>query len=387
MTGPRPAERTARAFREVFGTWPEGVWCAPGRVNLMGEYTDVNEGFVLPLAVPLTVRAAVSRRTDGLLRLHSRELPSGAAELRVDGLLPGGGAGWTAYPAGAVWALRAAGHAVAGADVHLESSLPMGSGLASSAAVEVATALAFADLHGLGLSPGKLAVLCRRAENEFAGVPCGIMDQTASACCTEGHLLHLDTRDLARRHVPFDLAGQGLRLLVVDSGVVHRLGDGAYARRRASCEEGARALGVRALRDVAPEHLDDALGRLADPVVRACVRHVVTENRRVGEVTGLLDAGHVRAVGPVLTAGHASLRDDLRVSCAELDLAVESANAAGALGARMTGGGFGGSAIVLVDAGAADAVSRAVGHAFAGAGLRAPRISSVVAAGGARRLA
>ncbi|MFD8195165.1 galactokinase, partial [Streptomyces wuyuanensis] len=253
----------AEQFRELYGYEPEGVWAAPGRVNLIGEYTDFNDGFVMPLALPHTAVAAVARRTDGVLRVHSADTGRGVFELAVDSLAPRSGAGWAAYPAGVVWALRDAGHPVTGVDLHLSSTVPTGAGLSSSAALEVVTALALSELYGLGLPREELARLAQRAENAFVGVPCGIMDQMASACCTEGHALHLDTRDLGRRQVPFDLAAQGLRLLVVDTRVKHALGDGAYAERRAGCEAGARALGVRTLREVEYAQLPDALGRLA----------------------------------------------------------------------------------------------------------------------------
>ncbi|NJQ03950.1 galactokinase [Streptomyces zingiberis] len=379
------------AFTALYGTAPEGVWAAPGRVNLIGEHTDYNDGFVLPLALPHTARAAVARRADGALRLHSADVPGGVVEVAAGELAPGArDLGWAAYPAGVVWALREAGHEAGGIDLHLRSAVPTGAGLSSSAALETVTALAVNDLYGLGLPPGELARLAQRAENDFVGVPCGIMDQTASACCAEGHALHLDTRDLTRRQVPFDLAAEGLRLLVVDTRVSHDLADGAYAERRASCEEAARRLGVPALRDVTPEELAQAPGRLAGPGEETLfrrARHVVTENRRVEEVVALLAAGDTHAVGPLLTAGHASLRDDFEVSCAELDLAVGTACAAGALGARMTGGGFGGSAIVLVTEAAAVTVAEAVSAAFAAAGHRAPRIFPAVPSAGARRLA
>lgn len=378
----------AEQFLALYGARPDGVWAAPGRVNLIGEYTDFNDGFVMPLALPHTTVAAVSRRTDGVLRLHSADVAQGVVQLAVDALEPRSDTGWAAYPAGVVWALRAAGHPVTGADIHLTSTVPTGAGLSSSAALEVVTALALNDLFELGLDGGELAVLAQRAENDFVGVPCGIMDQTASACCTEGHALYLDTRDLTRRQVPFDLAAQGLRLLVVDTRVKHALGDGAYAERRAGCEAGARALGVPALRDVPYGELSAALNRLADEGenVRRYVRHVVSEDHRVERVIALLDAGDVRAVGPVLVEGHASLRDDLRVSCPELDLVVSGAVGAGALGARMTGGGFGGSAIVLVEEADADGVTAAVEKAFAAAGFTAPRVFTAVPSGGARRL-
>lgn len=386
-----PAQRAAEAHADTFGSAPRGTWVAPGRVNLIGEHTDYNDGFVLPLALPHVVAAAVTPRTDGLLRLQSTDVPGGArpVEAKVDALVPEAVRGWAAYPAGVVWALRQAGHAVGGADVTFASDVPVGAGLSSSAALEVVTALAYDEVHGLGLSGPELARIGQRAENDFVGMPCGILDQMASACCTAGHTLHLDTRDLSGRQVPFDMAAEGLRLLVVDTQVKHAHADGAYGERRAACEAGATALGVRALRDVAHADLDAALARLEDATVRRRVRHVVTENRRVERVVALLDAGgpdDVRRIGPVLTEGHASLRDDFAVSCPELDLVVATANAAGALGARMTGGGFGGSAIVLVEADAAASVADAVREAFAAAGHQAPRVFEATPSPGARRL-
>ncbi|CAM5517854.1 galactokinase [Streptomyces abikoensis] len=379
------AGSAAEGFEQAYGYAPEGVWAAPGRVNLIGEYTDVNEGHVLPIALPQCTRVAAAARTDGVLRLRSRRA-EGTAELPLTALTPGAVQGWAAYPAGVAWALREAGLPVGGADVYVESDVPAGAGLSSSAALEVATALALTELHGAACGRPALARLAQRAENAFVGVPCGVMDQTASACCTAGHALHLDTRDLALRQLPFDLAAHGLRLLVVDTRVRHALADGAYAARRAGCEAAARALGVRALRDVPHEELEAALGRLADAALRPLVRHVVSEGERVREVTALLAAGEPRAAGPLLTAGHASLRDDFAVSCPELDLAVAVANGAGALGARMTGAGFGGSALALVEEGAADAVGEAVTAAFAAAGHRPPRVFAAVAGGGARRV-
>ncbi|MBT2399728.1 galactokinase [Streptomyces sp. ISL-100] len=376
-------------FTELYGAEPDGVWAAPGRVNLIGEYTDFNDGFVMPLALPHTAVAAVARRDDGVLRLHSADVDGGIVQLRADELAPlgSGSGGWAAYPAGVVWALREAGHAVGGADIHLTSTVPTGAGLSSSAALEVVTALAMNDLYELGLSGDRLAVVAQRAENAFVGVPCGIMDQTAAACCTEGHALHLDTRDLTRRQVRFDLAAHGLELLVVDTRVKHALGDGAYAERRQGCEAGARALGVAALRDVPYAGLRAALESLGDERIRRYVRHVVSENHRVEQVIALLDGADPRAVGPLLTEGHVSLRDDLRVSCEELDLVVESANAAGALGARMTGGGFGGSAIVLAESSASDTVTKSIETAFAATSRTPPRIFRAIPAQGAHRVA
>lgn len=387
----------AEGFRAVYGAAPDGVWSAPGRVNLIGEHTDYNDGFVMPLALPHSCHVAASRRDDGLLRLHSADVQGEGArtiELSVADLEPPGASGdrggWAAYPAGVVWALRRDGllaGAAGGADLHIASTVPTGAGLSSSAALEVATAGALNGLYGLGLDPQRTALLCQRAENDFVGMPCGVMDQMAAACCTAGHALFLDTRELAARQVPFDLSAQGLRLLVVDTRVKHALSDGAYAKHRAGCEAAAAALGVPALRDIPADGLHEALERLDDPSLRPLVRHVVTDDARVEETVRLLDAGRTRAIGPVLSAGHASLRDDFGVSCAELDLVVDASATAGALGARMTGGGFGGSAIVLVEADAAQAVGVAVTEAFAAAGYRAPRVFEAVAGEGARRLA
>jgi galactokinase len=377
----------AQRFEELYGAAPEGVWAAPGRVNLIGEHTDYNDGFVMPFALPHTTVAAVSRREDGVLRLHSSDVEGGVVELSLDTLAPEQDRRWTAYPAGVVWALVEAGHTVTGADVHLSSTVPTGAGLSSSAALEVVVALALNDLFALDLKGWQLARLCQRVENVYVGAPTGIMDQTASACCEAGHALFLDTRDLSQKQIPFDLAAEGMQLLVVDTQVKHSHSEGEYGKRRAGCEKGAALLGVDALRDVAYDELDAALARLGDEEeVRRLVRHIVTENHRVEKVVALLESGETRAIGPVLNEGHVSLRDDFRISCPELDLVVDTALASGAIGARMTGGGFGGSAIVLVDATDADTVTKAVEEAFAAAAFTAPRVFVAVPSAGARRI-
>ncbi|MFI2642900.1 galactokinase [Streptomyces sp. NPDC018610] len=381
------AQEVRDGFTALYGAEPDGVWAAPGRVNLIGEHTDYNDGFVMPFALPHETVAAVARRDDGVLRLHSADVPGGPVELRVADLAPGRDQDWTAYPAGVVWALREAGHEVSGADVHLTSTVPSGAGLSSSAALEVVVALALDDLYELGLKGWQLARLCQRAENVYVGAPTGIMDQTASACCTAGHALFLDTRDLSQRQIPFDLAAEGMRLLVVDTRVKHAHSDGEYGKRRAGCEKGAALLGVDALRDVPFAGLDEALARLDDePEVRRLVRHIVTENERVERVVALLESGETRAIGPALTEGHASLRDDFRISCPELDLAVDTALAAGALGARMTGGGFGGSAIVLAEETDVPSITKAVEEAFTAADFTSPRVFEAVPSAGARRV-
>ncbi|MEU0247193.1 galactokinase [Streptomyces sp. NPDC006235] len=381
------AGAVAERFTELYGAEPHGVWAAPGRVNLIGEHTDYNDGFVMPFALPHKAVAAVARREDGVLRLHSADVEGGVTELRLDDLSPESDKKWTAYPAGVVWALREAGHAVTGADIHLSSTVPSGAGLSSSAALEVVVALALNDLFSLGLRGWQLARLCQRAENVYVGAPVGIMDQTASACCEAGHALFLDTRDLSQRQIPFDLAAEGMRLLVVDTQVKHSHSEGEYGKRREGCEKGAALLGVDALRDIPYADLDAALARLGDEEeVRRLVRHIVTENERVERVVSLLESGDTRAIGPVLVEGHASLRDDFRISCPELDLVVDTALTSGALGARMTGGGFGGSAIVLAEEPDVDPITKTIQEAFATVGFKAPRVFEAVPSAGARRL-
>ncbi|MFC9294830.1 galactokinase [Streptomyces sp. NPDC057011] len=380
------ADRVADTFRRLYGASPDGVWAAPGRVNLIGEHTDYNDGFALPVALPQTTLLAARARTDGRLRLHSAQGDGRITEFAVAALTPGAVTGWAGYPAGVVWALAGAGHPVGGADLHFDSTVPTGAGLSSSAALECAVAVAYDELYGLRLPGPELARTAQRAENAFVGVPCGIMDQMASVCCTAEAALHLDARTPEHhRQVPFDLAGQGLRLLVIDTRVTHDLGDGAYAALRAGCERAAALLGLPALRDLPAGELPRALDALPAELA-PLVRHVVTENARVAEAVSRLREGDAAALGPILTAGHASLRDDYRVSCPETDLAVTTALDAGALGARMTGGGFGGSVIALVQAGRESTVGGAVTAAFAAAGHRPPRLLEAAPAPGARRL-
>lgn len=379
------ADTVRREFERIHGHAPDGLWAAPGRVNLIGEHTDYNDGFALPMALPQTTVLGARRRDDGLLRLHSAQGDGRITELPVADLAPGGVSGWARYPAGVVWALRERGLPVGGADLHVDSSVPTGAGLSSSAALECVVAVAYDELYALHLSRPELARVAQYAENAFAGVPCGVMDQMASVCCAEGGALHLDSRSLDVRQVPFDLTGHGLRLLVLDTRVQHDLADGAYAALRAGCERAAELLGLPALRDLTGRELPGALAKLPAELV-PLVRHVVTENARVERAVARLTAGEPEALGPLLTAGHASLRDDYRVSCPETDLAVESAVAAGALGARMTGGGFGGSVIALVRAGEAGSVARAVTEAFAAAGFGPPAVLEAVPSAGARRI-
>ena len=381
------ADRALEAFAETFGGQPEGVWAAPGRVNVIGEHTDYNGGFVLPIALPHTTRAAVGRRTDGRLALASRQGDGDVVELAVAELAPGRPSGWAGYPAGVVWALGA--QLDGGLSVLVDSEVPVGAGLSSSAALTCSVALALRDLVAPGLDAAGLVELARRAENEFVGAPTGILDQSASVLCTAGHALFLDTRDRSSEQVPLDLMAAGLALLVVDSGVTHEHAGGGYGDRRRECETAAERLGVEFLREIEDVDRLDALADGSDEgeVLLRRARHIVTENARVLEVVAALRSdADPRAIGPILTAGHESLRDDFEISVPLLDAIVETVTEAGAYGARMVGGGFGGSAIALVDADRIDAVADALGRRYAREARPAPRTFPAVPSAGARRL-
>ena len=377
-------------FTGTFGAQPTGVWSAPGRVNLIGEHTDYNGGLALPIALPQRTYAAVRLRDTGLLRAVSTSVAGSVVEVSLDAVEPGRPTGWAAYLAGVCWVLRKEGYAVPGLDVAITSDVPVGAGLSSSAALECSLVAALSDLLGLDLLDGdasraRAAALCQRAENEIAGAPTGGMDQAASMRATADHALLLDCRSGAVEPVPFDLRGQGLVLLVVDTRAEHSLVDGQYADRRAACEAAAATLGVAALRDVLPTDLAAALERLPDDVSRARVRHVVTEIQRVRDCVDALRRNDFDEVGRLFVASHTSLRDDYEVSCRELDLVVDTALRSGALGARMTGGGFGGSAIAIVPADQAQTVAHRVVEVFATAGLAAPDAFAVMAGPSAAR--
>jgi len=380
-------------FRSCFGDRADGVWLAPGRANLMGEHTDYNEGFVLPFALGQGIVAAAARRDDSSGRrlvLCSAQEPGSVAEVSLDGLSPGQVSGWAAYPAGVAWALAAAGYAVPGACVAFDSDVPAGAGLSSSAALECATALALTELAGVAVDRRELAAMTRRGENEFVGVPSGIMDQSASLLGQRGHALLLDCRSLETSQVPFDPAAAAAQLLLINTRARHELTAGQYGRRRAECEQAARLLGVPSLR-----YLTDVADtdRLTDPVLRRRARHVVTDDQRVLEVVGFLTRGSgsgsgdvLGEIGRLLTQAHVSLRDDFEVSWPEADVAVDAALTAGALGARMIGGGFGGSVLSLVRAEAAEPVRAAVAEAFGRRAWTAPEFLPADPSDGARRL-
>lgn len=390
---------TARAlFADLTGRTPEGVWSAPGRVNLIGEHTDYNDGFVLPFAIPHRTVAAVGRRDDRRIRVAST-FADEPVEVSLDDLddlfpTPTGTAPrvpeWAAYPLGVAWALRQAdgistsAAAGTGLDIAIASDVPVGAGLSSSAAIEGATASALNDLWDAGLDRIALARVGRTAENEAVGAPTGIMDQMASMLGEPDAAIFLDCRSLDANLVQVGIAEAGLAILVMDTRVKHAHSTGGYGERRAACERGAAIMGVPSLRDVAVGDLPRA-EELMDDVTFRRVRHVVTENQRVLDTVRVLREDGARSIGDLLVASHASMRDDFEISVPELDTAVEAALAAGALGARMTGGGFGGAAIALIEQDSVQQVTDAVTAAFAASGFTAPVIFTVTPAAGAHR--
>ncbi|PTR31001.1 galactokinase [Rhodococcus sp. OK519] len=378
------AAAAANSFRREFDTELGGVWAAPGRVNLIGEHVDYADGLCLPIALPHSTAVAVSPRTDGLIRLRSTD--GDPWDGRLDDVGPGRPAGWAAYPAGVIWALREKGLIAddfGGVDAAFVSTVPIGAGLSSSAALECSLALALAP----DADRTELAAACVRAENDVALAPTGGMDQAASLRSSEGDALLLDSESTAVSHVPF--APEGLSLLVIDTRAPHRLVDGRYAKRRAAVERAARQLGVGSLRQLADRGRDgtDAVRSLKDDVLRRRAWHVISEIARVRLAVRALESDDFAEFGRLLYASHMSLARDFEVSCPELDNAVESAMIAGALGARMTGGGFGGSAIALLpDGGVDDAIAAVRGRAVE-RGLPEPAFATVSASAPARRLA
>jgi galactokinase len=378
---------SASGFTAAYHRAPDVVWSAPGRANLIGEHTDYNDGFVLPFAIAERTAVAAARRGDDTIQVHSSSYPAAAGVAGVQHAGPGRGlSGWSAYPLGVAWAISQV-HDLPpayGADLYVDSDVPAGAGLSSSAALVMAAAGALTSLWGLDLSPAELARAGQRAENEVVGAPTGIMDEYASLLGQPDAAVFLDCRTLETRPVPLRLGPAGLALVLTDTGERHAHAAGGYAARRASCERAARQLSVPALRDLETADLPRIEGVLDAETFRR-VRHVVTENARVLATVAALEAGAMKTVGRHLTASHRSMRDDYEITTQALDLAVEAALAAGALGARMTGGGFGGSTITLIDARRVPALRAAVTDAFAAARFAAPRISTVTPSAGARQ--
>ncbi len=373
-------------FREIYGSEPLGVWSAPGRVNLIGEHTDYNEGFVLPLAIDRRTVLALGIRDDRMLRVSS-DFADELVELDLAALTPANLHGWSAYPLGVAWALGEHGAdlaAVPGVDVYIVSDVPVGAGLSSSAAIESAMVVALDEVWQLGFDRRTLARVGQLAENKAVGAPTGIMDQSASLLGETDRAVFLDCRSLETEIVDLGFDAAGLDLVIIDTGVGHSHATGGYAERRASCELGARLLEVPSLRDVSVDDLPRARNVL-DEVTFRRVRHVVTENQRVLDTVRALRETGPSSIGELLDASHRSMRDDFEISVRELDLAVETAQATGALGARMTGGGFGGAAIALMPRESVSRLQVAIDGAFAEHGFGQPDIFVVRAASGASR--
>lgn len=354
-------------FQAVFGAEPDVIAAAPGRVNVIGEHVDYSDGFVLPFAISNRTTVAIKKRDDKAIRLASAQRQSSLFETTIDQLKPGTTGKWELYPLGVIWALGIKD----GLDIFVDGKVPLGAGLSSSAALECSIATALNELFQLGYDSKELARLTQKAENDFVGVPCGIMDQSISLMGKTGHALLLDCRDLSSKLVPMDLAASGLELLIIDTQAHHSLVDGGYAERRAACESAASKLG-KSMRELKIQELESNKDKLTDIEYRRA-RHAVTEIARVLECVKALESKDFVGVGQLINQSHISLRDDYNVSCPELDVAVEASLAAGALGSRMVGGGFGGSAIALIKDRDIEITKKAIKDAFAEKGFKEPR--------------
>jgi len=368
----------ARNFEELFGRKPEVISEAPGRVNLIGEHIDYSEGFVLPFAIADRTYAAIASRTDGLVRIASHQRKEKIFSIDIHDVKPGSKGDWEKYVLGVIWSLGI----TEGLDILVDGNVPAGAGLSSSAALECSVAIALNQLSSLNKSLQELARATQKAENDYVGVPCGIMDQSVSLMAQVGSALLLDCRDLSTELIPFSVADAGLELLIIDTQAHHALVDGGYAERRASCESVASKLNIPSMRHLTLEVLISNKDKLSETeFIRA--RHAVTEIARVQDAVIALRASDFVALGTLINQSHNSLRDDYTVSCPELDVAVEASLAAGALGARMVGGGFGGSAIALIQADAVAQTREAVTKAFESHGFKKPRFFTSLPSAGA----
>ncbi|MCC7350509.1 MAG: galactokinase [Phycisphaerales bacterium] len=349
-------------FHSIFGTGGRvRLIRSPGRVNLIGEHTDYNEGFVFPMAIEPEIRFACRARTDGQVRLASSLYPDQIIEFSIHRKIEPGQPAWSNYVRGVAAELIGAGIALEGMDLFVANTLPMGGGLSSSAALEVGTALCFLTQQGQKMDLSRLALLCQKAEHEYACVPCGIMDQTIVSAAQAGHAMLLDCRNGIKQFIRMD--EKDLRVVIVNTMVRHELSGGEYASRRKQCEEGAAFFhqqnpAIRSLRDVTTKQLDEAKGQLAPATFKRC-RHVVSENRRTADAALALERKHYDRAGELMIQSHQSLRDDFEVSCPELDfLADQAVTIKGVYGARMTGGGFGGCIVALVQPRAVESLGR-----------------------------
>ncbi|CAB4954919.1 unannotated protein [freshwater metagenome] len=369
-------------FNEVFGYSPELISAAPGRVNLIGEHVDYNGGDVLPFAISQNSLAAFGARSDSKIRIASQQKPGEIIQGDIHILTPLYGQLWSRYVLGVLWALGDS-RVTNGFDIYIDSQVPIGAGLSSSAALESSIAYALNHFFHWNLSLPELARFCQKAENDFVGVPCGIMDQAVSLMAEEGAALLLDTRTLASTHIPFDLSKDGLELLVIDTQVHHDLIDGGYAERRNSCEKAAEILGVKTLREISAEDFERRKSEL-DKTTYLRAHHAITEIVRTELAVQALGNKDYVALGNLLTQTHISLRDEFTVSCPELNCAVDVAIAHGALGARMIGGGYGGSAIALIQAGERVSIEGEISTAFRDQGFIEPRFFAALPSAGAR---
>ena len=369
-------------FQTLFGHLPEITSEAPGRVNLIGEHIDYSEGFVLPFAIANRTHAAISRSSDGLVRVASRQRRNQIFSISITDVRPGSNGDWEKYILGVIWSLGA----TEGLNILVDGDVPAGAGLSSSAALECAVAVGLNTLLHLGLDDKELARATQRAENDYVGVPCGIMDQSIALMGRAGSALLLDCRDLSTESIPFNVAEAGLELLIIDTRAHHALVDGGYAERRASCESAAAKLGVTSMRNLTMDQLLEGRKKITETeFIRA--RHAVSEISRVLSTVDSLKSADFIQVGKYINQSHISLRDDYAVSCPELDVAVEASLSAGALGSRMVGGGFGGSAIALVRVEDVEKVRNAVADAFSKRGFKAPRFfTSLPSAGASSKL-
>lgn len=383
MTTAKSIEAAKQGFAQQFGYQPEGVWSAPGRVNLIGEHTDYNLGFVLPFAINRRTFAAVALRRDSTVRVAS-SFSSEQHSVSLGEIANNPDNGWAAYPFGVAWALGQLAKSGAGFDAYFDSDVPVGSGLSSSAAIECSAAMALNELWQLNLTRPQLAKAGQLAENEIVGAPTGIMDQSASLLAERDHAVFLDCRSLEAKSIELGFDAEKLELLIIDTRVAHRLVDGGYADRRASCELGAKIMNVSSLRELSISDLAKAETAMDELTFRR-VRHIVTENQRVLETVSKLESDGPRGIGDLLTASHVSMRDDFEISIDELDTAVDVANRHGAIGARMTGGGFGGAAIALAPVERIGEITLAVIAEFELLGYAKPNIFTVSADQGARR--
>jgi galactokinase len=358
---------------------PDVIASAPGRVNLIGEHIDYSQGFVLPFAISYRTTAAIRRRDDQVIRIRSKQRVDDVATTAISELLPGSQGGWERYVLGVIWALGIN----EGIDVEIDGDVPLGAGLSSSAALECAVALGLNEMFSLGLNKKELALLTQKAENQYVGVPCGIMDQSVSLMAETGSALLLDCRDLSTTLVPFDLAASGLELLIIDTQAHHALVDGEYAKRRQACESACTKLQIASLRDIDLSILIEGRDLLNDEEYKRA-HHAVSEMARTLEAVDVLQQKDFVALGALITKSHVSLRDDYEISCPELNCAVDIALAHGALGARMIGGGFGGSAIALAAQDQIEEIKDAIVEAFNIARFREPRFFNSLPSAGAK---